>query len=117
VGPGRDSGYDAAALIGLAMVSARSYTDGRKIAAAVYNLIDPKGTPIHATPEDYAKAIALLSAGKTIRYIGATGPMTFDKYGDVTTPFVGWRVEGGKYVPKKTLSTEAVAAVKRKTGG
>jgi branched-chain amino acid transport system substrate-binding protein len=117
VGPGRDSGYDAAALIGLAMVSAQSYTDGKKIAAAVYKITDPAGTPIYANPQDYAKAIKLLSEGKPIRYVGATGAMSFDKYGDVTTPFVGWKIENKKFVQKKNLSTEEVAEVKKKTGG
>lgn len=115
-GPGRDSGYDAAALIGLAMVSAKTYTDGKKIAEHVYKVTDPAGEPIRATPEDYKKAMALLAAGKTIRYVGATGAMTFDPYGDVTTPFVGWQVEDNKFVQKKNLTADEVAATKKKTG-
>jgi branched-chain amino acid transport system substrate-binding protein len=115
-GPGRDSGYDAAALIGLAMISAQSHTDGKKIAEHVYKVTDTKGELIFATPEDYAKAIKLLSEGKTIRYVGATGAMTFDRYGDVTTPFVGWAVENNTFAAKKNITSEQVAETKRKTG-
>lgn len=116
-GPGRDSGYDAAVLIGLAMVSAKTYTDGKKIAEHVYKVTDPKGEPIMATPEGFAKGIKLILEGKPIRYVGATGAMQFDQYGDVTTPFVGWQVEGGKFVQKKNLTSDEVAEVKKKTGG
>jgi branched-chain amino acid transport system substrate-binding protein len=116
VGPGRDSGYDAAALIALAMYSAKTYKDGRKIAEHVYKVTDPAGEPIYATVEDYRKAMKLISEGKPIRYVGATGAMTFDKFGDVSTPFVGWGVtEGNKLVQKKTLSREEVDGIKKKT--
>ncbi len=115
-GPGRDSGYDAAALIGLAMISAKSHTDGKKIAEHVHKVTDAKGEPIYATPEDFTKAIKLLAEGKAIRYVGATGAMTFDQYGDVTTPFVGWMVENNTFAAKKNITSEQVAETKRKTG-
>jgi ABC-type branched-subunit amino acid transport system substrate-binding protein len=115
-GPGRDSGYDAAALIGLAMASAKSYTDGKKIAEHVYKVTDPAGEAVPATVEGFKKGLAALAAGKTIRYVGATGAMVFDAYGDVTTPFVGWRVEDNKFVQKKNIPAEDVAATKKKTG-
>lgn len=116
VGPGRDTGYDAAALISLAMVAANSYKDGRAIAAAVPRITDPAGTPISTTAEDYRKAFQLLGEGKTIRFVGASGAKTYDKYGDVTTPFVGWQVENKTFVQKKNVSAEEVADIKAKTG-
>ncbi len=116
VGPGRDSGYDAAALIGLAMASAQTYKDGKKIAEHVYKVTDPKGEPIRATVEDYKKALGLIAQGKPVRYVGATGAMSFDQFGDVSTPFIGWGVEGNKFVQKKTLTREEVAEIKKKTG-
>jgi branched-chain amino acid transport system substrate-binding protein len=115
VGPGRDSGYDAAALIALAMYSAKTYKDGRKIAEHVYKVTDPAGEPIYANTDGYRKALKLLNEGKPIRYVGATGAMTFDKYGDVTTPFVGWGVDGNKLVQKKSLTREEVSEIKKKT--
>ena len=116
VGPGRDSGYDAATLIGLAMLAAKDFKDGKKIAAALPKVTDPKAEAITLSADDLKKAVKLLSEGKSIRYIGATGAMTFDQYGDVSTPFVGWAVEGGKLVQKKDISAQDVAETKAKTG-
>lgn len=116
VGPGRDTGYDAAAIISLAMLAAKNYKDGKAIAAAVPKVMDPKGTPISTTVDDYKKAIQLLAEGKTIRYVGAAGAKTYDEFGDVTTPFVGWQVENKTYAQKKNVSAEDVADIKKKTG-
>ena len=116
VGPGRDSGYDAAAIIALAMVAAQDYKDGKKIAAAIPKLTDPNGETIYASVADFSKAIKLLSEGKTIRYVGATGAMTFDQYGDVSTPFVGWVIEKNDFVAKKNITAQEVADTKSKTG-
>lgn len=116
VGPGRDTGYDAAALISLAMMAAKDYKNGKAIAAAMSKVTDPNGTPITATPEDFKKAVQLLAEGKRIRYVGASGAMVHDKFGDVTTPFVGWQVENKAYVQKKNVTAQEVADVKSKTG-
>jgi branched-chain amino acid transport system substrate-binding protein len=116
VGPGRDAGYDAAAIIALAMVAAQDYKDGKKIAAAIPKLTDPRGETTYASVTDFSKAIKLLSEGKTIRYVGATGAMTFDQYGDVSTPFVGWIIEKNDFVARKNISAQEVADIKSKTG-
>lgn len=116
VGPGRDTGYDAASLIGLAMIAAGDYKDGKKIAAGLSKVTDPKGEPVTLSADDLKKGIKLLSEGKSIRYIGASGAMTFDQYGDVTTPFVGWMVDGGKLAAKKDITAQDVADTKTKTG-
>lgn len=116
VGPGRDTGYDAAALISLAMMAAKDYKSGRAIAAAMGRVTDPNGTPIAATVDDYKKAVQLLGDGKTVRYVGASGAMTHDKFGDVTTPFVGWQVENKVYVQKKNVTAQEVADIKARTG-
>jgi len=115
-GPGRDSGYDAAALISLAMMAAKDYKNGKAIAAAMGKVTDPNGTTINATVEDYKKAVQILGEGKTIRYVGATGAMTYDKFGDVNTPFVGWTVENKTFVQKKNVTSQEVADIKQKTG-
>ncbi|MBU3739383.1 MAG: amino acid ABC transporter substrate-binding protein [Rhodoferax sp.] len=116
VGPGRDTGYDAAALISLAMMAAKDYKSGKAIAAAMNKVTDPNGTPIAATPEDFKKAVQLLAEGKRIRYVGASGAMMHDKFGDVTTPFVGWQVENKAYVQKKNVTAQDIADIKSKTG-
>jgi branched-chain amino acid transport system substrate-binding protein len=73
VGPGRDTGYDAAALISLAMMAAKDYKNGKTIAMAMGRVTDPNGTPITATVEDFKKAVQLLAEGKSVRYVGASG--------------------------------------------
>ena len=115
-GPGRDSGFDAASIIALAMVAAGSYSDGKAIAAGIARVTDPAGTPVPATVEGFSEAIKLLSAGKTVRYVGAAGALRHDEFGDVSTPFVGWQVENGTFVQKKDITADEVAAVKAKTG-
>jgi branched-chain amino acid transport system substrate-binding protein len=115
-GPGRDSGYDAAALIALAMMAAKDYKDGKAIAAAIGRVTDPAGPPIMATVADYKKAVQLLGEGKTIRYVGASGALTHDQYGDVSTPFVGWQLENKTFVQKKNVTAQDVADIKAKTG-
>ena len=116
VGPGRDTGYDAAALISLAMMAAKDYKSGKAIAAAMTRVTDPNGTPINTTVDDFKKAVQLLGDGKTIRYVGASGAMTHDKYGDVTTPFVGWQVDNKVFVQKRNVTAQEVADIKTKTG-
>ena len=64
-GPGRDSGFDAASMIALAMVAAGSYSDGKAIAAGIARVTDPAGMPVPATVEGFSEAIEHLSAGKT----------------------------------------------------
>ena len=116
VGPGRDTGFDAANIIALAMVAAGNYTDGKTIAAAISKVTDPAGTPVMATVDGFKDAIARLKAGGTVRYVGAAGALRHDEFGDVSTPFVGWQVENGNFVQKKNITAEEVAEIKTKTG-
>jgi branched-chain amino acid transport system substrate-binding protein len=116
VGPGRDTGYDAAVLISLAMMAAKDYKNGKTIAMAMGRVTDPNGTPITATVEDFKKAVQLLAEGKSVRYVGASGAVIHDKFGDVTTPFVGWQVENKIFVQKKNVTSQEVAEIKAKTG-
>jgi ABC-type branched-subunit amino acid transport system substrate-binding protein len=69
------SDYDAVAITALAMTMAKSTTP------SVYNsfivkVTAPGGTVVHT----YADALAALKAGKTIQYVGASGPLIFNKY-------------------------------------
>jgi branched-chain amino acid transport system substrate-binding protein len=69
------SDYDAVAITALAMTMAKSTTP------SVYNsditkVTAPGGTVVHT----YAAGLAALKAGKTITYVGASGPLVFNKY-------------------------------------
>jgi ABC-type branched-subunit amino acid transport system substrate-binding protein len=69
------SDFDAVAITALAMTMAKSTTP------TVYNADITKvtaagGTVVH----NYADALAALKAGKSIQYVGASGPLVFNKY-------------------------------------
>ena len=115
-GPGRTSGYDAGALIALAMASAGGPADGATLAEHVRLVTGKDGEPIFSGVDEFRKAIALLNEGKKIRYIGATGPVDFDPFGDVAVPFVGTQLKDGGFVDVLSISLEEVQAVKAKVG-
>jgi ABC-type branched-subunit amino acid transport system substrate-binding protein len=117
LGPGREQGYDIAALLALAIHTAGTAKDGKQIAAAMYKVTDPKGERVGAGPAEFRKALAAIKSGKTVRYLGASGEIDFDKFGDVTTPFLGWQLEGGTPVKKRAISIEDVTAVKKVVDG
>ena len=114
--PAADRSYDAGAIVGLAIAIAGS-GDSAKLPDAVRQAVDPSGTVIHAGKDEFAKALALIKAGKPIRYEGVIGPVAFDKYGDITGPFRLWKITDGKVTTTGEMSTEEVNAIKAKIGG
>ncbi|MDP6404110.1 MAG: ABC transporter substrate-binding protein [Alphaproteobacteria bacterium] len=114
-GPGRTSGYDSGVLISLAMVAADmggKDIKGGTLANIIRNITGTEGEAVYAGVEGLKKAITLLKAGKKIRYVGATGPINFDAYGDVALPFVGMQFRGGEFVDAMSISLQDVAKVK-----
>ena len=89
-GPGLHSVYDAVTVVLLAMESAKDI-DGTTIRDHIRKVTDPEGTPVYPSPEGLQQAKQLLAEGKTIRYVGATGPLQFDQWGDVSSPKMTWR--------------------------
>ncbi|MBM9595611.1 ABC transporter substrate-binding protein [Roseitranquillus sediminis] len=67
--PYAKEGYDAAAVLLLAMQAADS-TDGQAVAAAVMNVANAPGEPI--MPGELAKALQILTEGGDIDYVGAS---------------------------------------------
>jgi branched-chain amino acid transport system substrate-binding protein len=80
--------YDGITLLALAIDKAGS-TDPTAIANAILRVENPSNTPVYT----YAEGLAALKAGKSIKYIGVSGPLNYDKYHHVYGPFAG-------YVPK-----------------
>jgi branched-chain amino acid transport system substrate-binding protein len=114
-GPGRNSGYDSAVLIGLAMVASDIQgkdIKGNTLAAHIRNITGSTGEKVYAGVAELTKAVNLLKAGKKIQYVGATGPINFDQYGDVAQPFVGMKFKGGSFSNEASISLEDVARVK-----
>ncbi|TWB58457.1 branched-chain amino acid transport system substrate-binding protein [Rhizobium sp. ERR 922] len=110
--PAADRAYDAGAIVGLALAIAGD--DTSKLKDDIYKVVDPKGTPIYAGKEEFAKALGLIKEGKPIRYEGVIGPVSFDQYGDITGPFRLWKIADGKVVTDGELKMEDVSALKGK---
>jgi branched-chain amino acid transport system substrate-binding protein len=113
--PAADRAYDAAAIIGLALAAAPG-VDGPAVRAAIFKVTDPEGSVIHAGKEEFARAFALLKQGKTLRYEGVIGPVSFDPNGDITGPFRLWKIAGGVVTTVGEMSVADVNALRTRTG-
>jgi len=111
--PAADRSYDAGAIVGLAVAAAGS-KDPLAIRDAIYKVTAAQGMPVGAGKEEFTRALSLLKDGKPIRYEGVIGPISFDKYGDITGPFRLWKITDGKVVTTGEMSTDAVNAIKAK---
>jgi branched-chain amino acid transport system substrate-binding protein len=113
--PAADRAYDAAAIVGLALAAAPR-PEPAAIRAAVARVTDPGGAVIHAGKDEFARAFALLKQGKTIRYEGVIGAVTFDADGDITGPFRLWRIDKGVVTTVGAMSIADVAALEARLG-
>ncbi len=116
-GPGRTSGYDSGVLIGLAMVTADIRgmdIKGPTLAKIIRELTGPTGKHHYGGVSGMKDAIASIQKGDDIWYVGATGPINFDPYGDVAVPFVQMKLEGGDYKEVGGISLDQVNEVKAK---
>ena len=52
-----------------------------------------------------------------MRYEGVIGPVSFDRYGDITGPFRLWKITDGKVETTGEMGTDAVNALKAKIAG
>jgi branched-chain amino acid transport system substrate-binding protein len=111
--PAADRAYDAGAIAGLAIAAAAT-ADPLAIRDAIFKVTDKSGEVIHAGKAEFAKALALIKDGKAIRYEGVIGPVTFDRYGDITGPFRLWKIADGKVTTVGEMSTDDINAIKAK---
>ena len=100
VKPYNDTAYDATYILALAAAKAGS-TDPVKVRGALRAVANPPG--IKVGPQEYAKAVKLLSEGKEIDYTGAAGSQDFDEVGDVPGTFGHWEITGAKIVNVKVF--------------
>ncbi len=106
-GPGLHSVYDAVTIVLLAMEASGQIT-GESIRDNIRLVTSPDGIEVYPGPEGISRAKELLAAGKTIRYVGATGALSFDKNGDVQAPKMTWKLDGHKNVETSYMTTAEV---------
>jgi ABC-type branched-subunit amino acid transport system substrate-binding protein len=109
--PAAVQSYDAGAIVALAIAKAGK-GDSAAIKAAIPEVVAADGTPIFAGKEEFAKALALIKAGKPIKYEGVIGPVSFDQYGDITGPFRLWRIKDGQVTTVGEMSADEVQQIK-----
>jgi len=88
-------GFDAVASMALAIAAtgkSPSEITGTDIRDQLRPVTSPPGEEVYATPEGFKKAFKLLSEGKDINYIGASGKIEFDKYGDAMSAIQTWTI-------------------------
>jgi len=106
--------YDAVVLIGLAMEESKA-SSGLAIRDAIRKVTDPNGVKVYAGTDELKKAASLLKQGKTIQYIGASGPLQFDKNGDINAPMVVWSVnDKGKVESRGMISVAEMRQIHAK---
>lgn len=85
-----DNGYDAIAVIALAIQQAKS-SNPKAIRDAIAQVANPPGEAIE--PGEFDKAVQLLGQGQKINYRGASGDVDFDQAGDVVSPIEVWKID------------------------
>src|SRR5262249_27117838 len=109
--PAADRSYDAGAIVALAAAKAGK-GDSAAIKAAIPEVVAEGGEKIFAGKDEFAKALALIKAGKPIKYEGVIGPVSFDKFGDITGPFRLWRIKDGQVTTVGEMSAADVDKIK-----
>jgi hypothetical protein len=99
--------------LGLAMNIAPDLS-GTAIRDSMRKIQVPDGAVIGTGPEEFKKALALIKEGKSIRYVGATGPLEFDANGDVSGIALIWTVKGDNLETVRTLSADDMKALFKK---
>ncbi len=99
--------YDATVLIGLAMAQSKK-NDPAAIRDAIRQVTDPKGEKIYAGVDSLKKGLQMAADGKAIQYVGASGPLQFDKNGDIDAPMVVWSVKDGKVTQTGMVTVEQI---------
>ncbi|MBW2058393.1 MAG: ABC transporter substrate-binding protein [Deltaproteobacteria bacterium] len=107
--PFRMQAYDATVLIALAIARTRRgflkmplKEQGKAIRDNLRRVANAPGT--HIKYNQFAKAFDLLAKGREVNYQGVSGPITFDKRGDVKEAAIEiWMVRNGKTVPIWTV--------------
>jgi len=108
--------YDAVMVIALAMEHGKG-NSGQIVRDNIRKVTGDGGQAVYAGAKGYAEAVKLLNKGKRVHYIGTAGPLTFDKYGDVSGPMAIWTVKDGKVTNERMMSVKAIEKIAAKIKG
>jgi len=108
--PAAVQGFDAAAILGLAIAHAGKY-EAAAIRDSIRKVTAVDGEVVYAGPEGFARAMELIKQKKPLRYVGVIGPVQFDKNGDIAGPFRTWKIANGEVVTVGQMSSEDVQAI------
>jgi len=106
--------FDAIMVLALAMDAAGTTTDGAAIRDALYQVTDPRNATA-VGPDGFVDAEASLHKGIQVKYVGASGPLTFGddgtnkSPGDVAEDYAVWRVDRQ---PDHTFAFDTIARMK-----
>jgi neutral amino acid transport system substrate-binding protein len=115
-GPGLHTVYDAVVVVALAMQASKAIS-GTEIRDNIRRVTAPGGTVVSTGVDGIKKGLDFLRGGQPVRYVGATGPVTFDEHGDVSGPALVWRVKDEQFVPEQTLTIEEMQALFKQIDG
>ncbi|KKB80671.1 ABC transporter substrate-binding protein [Devosia limi DSM 17137] len=108
-GPGLHTMYDAAAVALLAMEQGGE-ANGTVVRDSIRLITGGEGEVVNPGVEGFKRAKELIAQGKPVRYVGATGPITFDANGDVTGPYLIWGVKDDALTTLDTWDSARVDA-------
>jgi ABC-type branched-subunit amino acid transport system substrate-binding protein len=101
--------YDAVTDLALAMVASKS-SDPRVLNSWILRLTAPH--PGAVVVHTYAAGRAALQAGKSIQYIGVSGPQRYNKYHNNILPYVGVKIlPNGQVSDFATVTQAEIASV------
>lgn len=106
--PYTNGGYDAMAVVALAIAKAGEPT-AAKIEAAIREISNAPGIEVGYGAEELKKGFALIAEGKDINFQGVTSALEFDAHGDAQTAYQIWKVEGGKFKNPPEIVTDVDA--------
>jgi branched-chain amino acid transport system substrate-binding protein len=102
--------YDGVNVMALAMIAAKS-TNPADFDSDITKVTEPG--PGKTVVNTFAAGKAALHAGKQIQYVGAGGPIVFNRWHDSTGAFEAARYSRGKLVLVGSVSAAQIAAISR----
>jgi len=102
--------YDAVMVIALAMEKGQG-SDADTIKNNIRSISGTEGTAVYAGADEFKKAVKMIKEGKRVHYVGASGELKFDQYGDVSGPMAIWTVKNGKVVQDRMMPVKTINEV------